>query len=111
MSSYFPSETGLYGQLGHGSRCSSDEPKIVEFFSDGRMSVEDVICGLWNTFVLAVSRDQVAPWPKLILLYLLPKDLSPLLSTQQRRNKGNVQAFIKYTNTCPNKQLIRVNKS
>ncbi|KAF4081275.1 hypothetical protein AMELA_G00159600 [Ameiurus melas] len=51
---------GLYGQLGHGSRCSSDEPKIVEFFSGGRMSVEDVICGLWNTFVSAVSRDQVA---------------------------------------------------
>ncbi|KAF5893394.1 methionine aminopeptidase 2 isoform X2, partial [Clarias magur] len=24
---------GLYGQLGHGSRCSSDEPKIVQFFT------------------------------------------------------------------------------
>ncbi|KAK3558314.1 hypothetical protein QTP86_014701, partial [Hemibagrus guttatus] len=45
---------GLYGQLGHGSRCSSDEPQIVAFFSSGKMSVEDVICGLWNTFVAAV---------------------------------------------------------
>ncbi|KAB5565598.1 hypothetical protein PHYPO_G00243460 [Pangasianodon hypophthalmus] len=50
---------GHYGQLGHGSRCSSDEPKIVDFFSDGRMSVEDVVCGLWNTFVSAVPRNRV----------------------------------------------------
>ncbi|KAK2834404.1 hypothetical protein Q7C36_015105 [Tachysurus vachellii] len=50
---------GLYGQLGHGSRCSSDEPKIVEFFSNGKMSVEDVICGLWNTFVAAVPKERV----------------------------------------------------
>ncbi|XP_060770960.1 RCC1 domain-containing protein 1-like isoform X2 [Neoarius graeffei] len=51
---------GFYGQLGHGSRCSSDEPKIVEFFSGGGMSVEDVTCGLWNTFVSADPRDRVA---------------------------------------------------
>ncbi|KAG7324308.1 hypothetical protein KOW79_012324 [Hemibagrus wyckioides] len=50
---------GLYGQLGHGSRCSSDEPKIVEFFSSGKMSVEDVTCGLWNTFVAAVPKHRV----------------------------------------------------
>lgn len=59
MSFTLLSETGLYGQLGHGSRCSSDEPKIVEFFSNGKMSVEDVICGLWNTFVAAVPKERV----------------------------------------------------
>ncbi|XP_026859045.2 RCC1 domain-containing protein 1 isoform X1 [Electrophorus electricus] len=47
---------GQYGQLGHGSECSSDEPKIVEYFSSGGMTVEDVVCGLWNTFVCAVPR-------------------------------------------------------
>ncbi|XP_053371592.1 RCC1 domain-containing protein 1 [Clarias gariepinus] len=52
---------GLYGQLGHGSRCSSDEPKIVEFFTSAGMSVRHVSCGLWNTFVAAVPRDPVAP--------------------------------------------------
>ncbi|KAF7702179.1 RCC1 domain-containing protein 1 [Silurus meridionalis] len=50
---------GHYGQLGHGSRCSSDEPQMVTFFSSGRMRVEDVVCGLWNTFVSAVPRDHV----------------------------------------------------
>lgn len=59
MSSCLLSETGHYGQLGHGSRCSSDEPKIVEFFSGARMSVEDVSCGLWNTLVAALPRDHV----------------------------------------------------
>ncbi|XP_076863761.1 uncharacterized protein rccd1 isoform X2 [Brachyhypopomus gauderio] len=48
---------GLYGQLGHGSECSSDEPKIVEYFSNGGMNVEDVVCGLWNTFVSVNPRE------------------------------------------------------
>lgn len=52
---FFPSVTGQYGQLGHGSKCSSDEPKVVEYFSNGGMFVEDVVCGFWNTFVSAVS--------------------------------------------------------
>ncbi|KAI4872140.1 hypothetical protein NFI96_030980, partial [Prochilodus magdalenae] len=48
---------GHYGQLGHGSKCSSDEPKVVEYFSNGGMIVEDVVCGPWNTFVSAAPRD------------------------------------------------------
>ncbi|XP_066525210.1 RCC1 domain-containing protein 1 isoform X2 [Hoplias malabaricus] len=51
---------GHYGQLGHGSKCSSDEPKVVEYFSNGAMFVEDVVCGLWNTFVSAVPREHPA---------------------------------------------------
>ncbi|XP_017555562.1 RCC1 domain-containing protein 1 [Pygocentrus nattereri] len=49
---------GHYGQLGHGSKCSSDEPKVVEYFSNGGMTVEDVVCGLWNTFVCATPRKR-----------------------------------------------------
>ncbi|TSM52237.1 RCC1 domain-containing protein 1 [Bagarius yarrelli] len=52
--------TSLYGQLGHGSRCSLDEPNVVKFFSAAKMSVEDVSCGLWNTFVAAVPRDTLS---------------------------------------------------
>uniref|UniRef100_A0A8B9L3C2 RCC1 domain containing 1 n=1 Tax=Astyanax mexicanus TaxID=7994 RepID=A0A8B9L3C2_ASTMX len=48
---------GHYGQLGHGSKCSSDQPKAVEYFSKNGMFVEDVVCGLWNTFVSAVPKE------------------------------------------------------
>ncbi|XP_062847584.1 RCC1 domain-containing protein 1 [Trichomycterus rosablanca] len=51
---------GQYGQLGHGSECSSDEPKVVEYFISSGLRVEDVVCGLWNTFVSAVPRNYVS---------------------------------------------------
>ncbi|XP_030645753.1 RCC1 domain-containing protein 1 [Chanos chanos] len=47
---------GNYGQLGHGSECSSDEPMLVAYFSSHGLWVQDVVCGLWNTFVRAVQR-------------------------------------------------------
>ncbi|XP_069078749.1 RCC1 domain-containing protein 1 isoform X1 [Pleurodeles waltl] len=43
---------GAYGQLGHGDTNSLDHPRIVECFSQKQMCVKDVVCGLWNTFVL-----------------------------------------------------------
>ncbi|XP_073725113.1 RCC1 domain-containing protein 1 [Misgurnus anguillicaudatus] len=49
---------GQYGQLGHASENSTDEPKLVEYFHSQDMCVKDVICGLWNTFVFAVSKKQ-----------------------------------------------------
>ncbi|KAK2918020.1 hypothetical protein Q8A73_004766 [Channa argus] len=50
---------GEYGQLGHRTLISSDEPKCVEFFSGQQMRVVDVVCGAWNTFA-AVFKEEVA---------------------------------------------------
>ncbi|XP_069758562.1 RCC1 domain-containing protein 1-like isoform X5 [Narcine bancroftii] len=47
---------GSYGQLGHGQSDSTDLPKLVEYFVNTHLSVLDVVCGPWNTFVLA-QRD------------------------------------------------------
>ncbi|XP_020382999.2 RCC1 domain-containing protein 1 isoform X4 [Rhincodon typus] len=44
---------GNYGQLGHGQSNSSDLPRLVEYFVRNRLSVLDVVCGTWNTFVFA----------------------------------------------------------
>ncbi|XP_078286150.1 RCC1 domain-containing protein 1 isoform X4 [Rhinoraja longicauda] len=44
---------GNYGQLGHGQPDSSDIPRLVEYFTKNRLSVMDVVCGPWNTFVFA----------------------------------------------------------
>ncbi|XP_016399022.1 RCC1 domain-containing protein 1-like, partial [Sinocyclocheilus rhinocerous] len=49
---------GHYGQLGHGTENSTDEPTLVDYFPSHRMCVKDVICGLWNTFVSAVPKEQ-----------------------------------------------------
>ncbi|XP_041853960.1 RCC1 domain-containing protein 1-like isoform X2 [Melanotaenia boesemani] len=49
---------GEYGQLGHQTLKSSDEPQCVEFFKTGQMHVVDVVCGPWNTFT-AVVKDEV----------------------------------------------------
>ena len=51
--------SGNYGQLGHRSLTSSDEPQRVEFFREQQLSVVDVVCGMWNTFV-AVVKEEVA---------------------------------------------------
>lgn len=51
--------SGNYGQLGHRSLTSSDEPQRVEFFREQQLSVVDVVCGAWNTFV-AVVKEEVA---------------------------------------------------
>ncbi|XP_008274091.1 RCC1 domain-containing protein 1 [Stegastes partitus] len=50
---------GEYGQLGHQTLISSDEPQRVEFFRLERMRVVDVVCGAWNTFA-AVVKEEVA---------------------------------------------------
>ncbi|XP_058624074.1 RCC1 domain-containing protein 1 isoform X2 [Onychostoma macrolepis] len=49
---------GHYGQLGHGTENSTDEPTLVDYFPSHRMCVKDVVCGLWNTFVSAVPKEQ-----------------------------------------------------
>ncbi|KAK0141545.1 RCC1 domain-containing protein 1 [Merluccius polli] len=48
-----------YGQLGHGTRWSSDEPQCVDFFRRRGMRAVDVVCGPWNTFAMA-TREEVA---------------------------------------------------
>ncbi|XP_068458709.1 RCC1 domain-containing protein 1-like [Clinocottus analis] len=50
---------GDYGQLGHQTLMSSDEPQRVEFFRQQQMLVADVVCGAWNTFA-AVTKEEVA---------------------------------------------------
>ncbi|XP_018519739.1 RCC1 domain-containing protein 1 [Lates calcarifer] len=50
---------GEYGQLGHQTLVSSDEPQCVEFFREQQMHVVDVVCGTWNTFV-AIIKEEVA---------------------------------------------------
>uniref|UniRef100_A0A3P8SJ59 RCC1 domain containing 1 n=1 Tax=Amphiprion percula TaxID=161767 RepID=A0A3P8SJ59_AMPPE len=50
---------GEYGQLGHQTLTSSDEPQRVEFFRVEQMHVVDVVCGAWNTFA-AVVKEEVA---------------------------------------------------
>ncbi|XP_041074007.1 RCC1 domain-containing protein 1-like isoform X3 [Polyodon spathula] len=45
-----------YGQLGHGAPRSSDQPLHVEYFTKEGLCVLDVVCGSWNTFVLASER-------------------------------------------------------
>ncbi|GLD60220.1 RCC1 domain-containing protein 1 [Lates japonicus] len=50
---------GEYGQLGHQTLVSSDEPQCVEFFREQQMHVVDVVCGTWNTFA-AVIKEEVA---------------------------------------------------
>ncbi|KAL2093614.1 hypothetical protein ACEWY4_010926 [Coilia grayii] len=48
---------GDYGQLGHGTLCSSDEPCLVDFFPTHGLRVEDVRCGPWNTFASVTTAD------------------------------------------------------
>ncbi|CAN9499140.1 unnamed protein product [Ophioblennius macclurei] len=52
---------GEYGQLGHQTFTSSDEPQRVEFFSAERMQVADVICGAWTTFAAVVKEEEACP--------------------------------------------------
>ncbi|XP_048014818.1 RCC1 domain-containing protein 1 [Megalobrama amblycephala] len=49
---------GHYGQLGHCTENSTDEPTLVDHFSSHRLCVKDVVCGSWNTFVSAVPKEQ-----------------------------------------------------
>nr|XP_033775979.1 RCC1 domain-containing protein 1 isoform X2 [Geotrypetes seraphini] len=48
---------GNYGQLGHGDTASSDQPTRVKFFSQHQLDVQDVVCGVWSTFVLCHSKE------------------------------------------------------
>uniref|UniRef100_A0A3B3YAZ7 RCC1 domain containing 1 n=1 Tax=Poecilia mexicana TaxID=48701 RepID=A0A3B3YAZ7_9TELE len=45
-----------YGQLGHQTTSSLDEPQCVEFFRNENLHVVDVVCGSWNTFTAAVKK-------------------------------------------------------
>uniref|UniRef100_A0A1A8PE97 RCC1 domain containing 1 n=1 Tax=Nothobranchius pienaari TaxID=704102 RepID=A0A1A8PE97_9TELE len=47
---------GEYGQLGHQTFNSLDEPRCVEFFKAKDLHVVDVVCGPWNTFTAAVKK-------------------------------------------------------
>ena len=49
--------SGEYGQLGHQTLISSDEPQRVEFFREQQMRVVDVVCGTWNTFAAVVKEE------------------------------------------------------
>ncbi|KAM6936907.1 RCC1 domain-containing protein 1 [Xenentodon cancila] len=48
---------GEYGQLGHQTFVSSDEPQRVEFFREKQMQVVDVVCGPWSTFTAVLKED------------------------------------------------------
>ncbi|XP_057183449.1 RCC1 domain-containing protein 1-like isoform X1 [Triplophysa rosa] len=48
---------GSYGQLGHDTERSTDEPALVKYFHSHDMRVRDVVCGLWNTYVSAVPEE------------------------------------------------------
>ncbi|XP_075325672.1 RCC1 domain-containing protein 1 isoform X1 [Odontesthes bonariensis] len=47
---------GEYGQLGHQTLNSLDEPQRVEFFRVEQLHVVGVECGHWNTFAAVVQR-------------------------------------------------------
>ena len=49
--------SGEYGQLGHQSLMSTDEPQCVEFFREQHMRVIDVVCGPWNTFAAVIKEE------------------------------------------------------
>lgn len=49
--------SGDYGQLGHPTLNSRDEPELVAFFREQQMRVVDVVCGAWNTFIAAVKEE------------------------------------------------------
>ncbi|XP_071610129.1 RCC1 domain-containing protein 1 [Heliangelus exortis] len=42
---------GKYGQLGHGDKASSDQPRRVEFLVAEGLRAEEVVCGPWTTYV------------------------------------------------------------
>uniref|UniRef100_A0A452GZQ3 UNC-45/Cro1/She4 central domain-containing protein n=1 Tax=Gopherus agassizii TaxID=38772 RepID=A0A452GZQ3_9SAUR len=48
--------TRKYGQLGHNDTASSDQPRQVGYFPANGLTVEDVVCGPWNTYVGAVEK-------------------------------------------------------
>ncbi|XP_030045522.1 RCC1 domain-containing protein 1 [Microcaecilia unicolor] len=48
---------GSYGQLGHGNTASSDQPKLLKYFSQHQLHVQDVVCGTWSTFVLCHLKE------------------------------------------------------
>lgn len=55
---YYYFSPGEYGQLGHHTLNSLDEPQCVEFFSAENLLVVDVVCGPWNTFTAAVQKKE-----------------------------------------------------
>ncbi|XP_059570446.1 RCC1 domain-containing protein 1 isoform X2 [Alligator mississippiensis] len=49
---------GKYGQLGHGDRASSDQPRVVAYFPANGLRVEEVVCGPWTTYVRAAEKGE-----------------------------------------------------
>ncbi|KYO41897.1 unc-45-like protein B [Alligator mississippiensis] len=49
---------GKYGQLGHGDRASSDQPRAVAYFPANGLRVEEVVCGPWTTYVRAAEKGE-----------------------------------------------------
>lgn len=56
--------SGEYGQLGHQSFSSSDEPQRVEFFRAQQLHVVGVVCGPWNTFAAVAPEYPTKPLNK-----------------------------------------------
>ncbi|XP_061078595.1 RCC1 domain-containing protein 1-like isoform X2 [Conger conger] len=54
---------GEYGQLGHNTTQTLDQPARVDFFADRGLRVVDVVCGPWNTFVSTEERDPTSHTP------------------------------------------------
>ncbi|KAG5839701.1 RCC1 domain-containing protein 1-like isoform X1 [Anguilla anguilla] len=54
---------GEYGQLGHKTTQTLDQPTRVDFFADRSLRVVDVVCGPWNTFVCTEEKDSTPQIP------------------------------------------------
>uniref|UniRef100_A0A8C4XQX0 RCC1 domain-containing protein 1 n=1 Tax=Falco tinnunculus TaxID=100819 RepID=A0A8C4XQX0_FALTI len=46
---------GKYGQLGHRDNASSDQPRRVEHLVAEGLQAEEVVCGLWTTYVCVLE--------------------------------------------------------
>ncbi|XP_056201005.1 RCC1 domain-containing protein 1 isoform X2 [Falco biarmicus] len=48
---------GKYGQLGHRDNASSDQPRRVEHLVAEGLQAEEVVCGLWTTYVCVLEPE------------------------------------------------------
>jgi alpha-tubulin suppressor-like RCC1 family protein len=44
--------SGSYGKLGQGNSSDHWEPTLVEFFSQQKLKIKDVVCGKYQTLIL-----------------------------------------------------------
>lgn len=47
--------SGSYGKLGHRNFTDSLEPTLVEFFTENKIKIQDVVCGYYQTLALATD--------------------------------------------------------